>query len=80
MGPGRPAWPRYSRLSRCTRSMTVRRSVGLLALSRSSDVVDGHLVQLALRLRDDILTGDPDDLSKLVSVLGPAGPRVHRWP
>ena len=52
----------------------------LLALSHSSDVVDGHLVYLALRLRDDILTGDPDDLTKLVAVLGSAGPRIHRWP
>lgn len=37
-------------------------SVGrLLAVSDSSDIVDGHLVYLAVRLRDDVLTGDPDD-------------------
>lgn len=52
----------------------------LLALAHSSDVVDGHLVQLALRLREDILTGDPDDLAKLVAVLGTAGPSIHSWP
>ena len=52
-------------------------SVGrLLALSHFSDVVDGHLVRLAL-LRDDILTGDPDHSTKLVAVLDGAGPWVH---
>ena len=52
----------------------------LLALSESSDVVDGHLVLLAVRLRDDILTGDADDLTRLGAPLGPAAPRIHPWP
>ena len=77
---------RQARLAAFLKTVTVHSlddgpSVGrLLAVSQSSDVVDGHLVHLALRLGDDILTGDPDDLTKLVAVLGPAGPRVHPWP
>ena len=77
---------RQARLAAFLKTVTVHAlddgpSVGrLLALSHSSDVVDGHLVQLAFRLGDDILTGDPDDLTKLVAVLGSAGPMVHRWP
>ena len=77
---------RQARLAAFLKTVTVHPlddgpSVGrLLALSRASDVVDGHLVHLALRLRDDILAGDPDDLSKLVAVLGPSGPRIHSWP
>ena len=56
-------------------------SVGrLLALADSSDVVNGHLVLLALRLRDDILTGDTDDLARLGAPLGPAVPKIHSWP
>ncbi len=76
---------RQARLAAFLKTVTVHSlddgpSVGrLLALSRSSDVVDGHLVHLALRLGDDLLTSDPDDLTKLVAVLGPAGLRVHRW-
>ena len=55
-------------------------SVGrLLAVSQSSDVVDGYLVHMVLRLGDDVLTGDPDDLTELAAALGPAGPRVYRW-
>jgi len=57
------------------------RPVGqLLAQTRTSDVVDAHLVIAATRLGDDILTGDPDDLTKLSAVLGPASPTVHAWP
>jgi hypothetical protein len=52
----------------------------LLALSGSPDVVDGHLVLLAVRLQDDILTGDVDDLTRLGAPLGPAAPRIHPWP
>ena len=77
---------RQARLAAFLKTVTVHSlddgpSVGrLLAVADSSDVVDGHLVHLALRLGDDILTGDPDDLTKLTAALGPAGPRVHRWP
>ena len=57
------------------------RSVGqLLAQTKTSDVVDAHVVITAVRLGHDILTGDPDDLTKLSAVLGPASPTVHSWP
>ncbi len=57
------------------------RPVGqLLAQTQTADVVDAHLVITALRLGDDILTGDPDDLATLSAVLGPATPAVHAWP
>ncbi len=57
------------------------RPVGqLLAQTRTSDVVDAHLVITAVRLGDDILTGDPDDLAILSAALGPASPTIHSWP
>lgn len=57
------------------------RPVGrLLAQTKTSDVVDAQLVICAVRLDHDILTGDPDDLNTLTSVLGPAAPTVHSWP
>ena len=57
------------------------RSVGkLLAQTETSDVVDAHVVITAVRLGQDILTGDPDDLTTLSAVLGPASPTVHAWP
>lgn len=57
------------------------RSVGrLLGQTETTDVVDAHLVVCALRLGDDILTGDTDDFALLTSVLGPAAPRVRSWP
>jgi hypothetical protein len=52
----------------------------ILGLSGSADVVDAHLVIIALRLNDDILTGDPDDLGNVANPLGSAGPSIHRWP
>ena len=56
-------------------------SVGrLLALSGASDVVDAHLVVLALRLGDGILTGDTDHLATISAPLGPAAPTIHPWP
>ena len=57
------------------------RPVGqLLAQTKTSDVVDAHVVITAVRLGHDILTGDPDDLTTLSAVLGPAAPTVHSWP
>ena len=57
------------------------RSVGqLLAQTKTSDVVDAHVVITALRLGHDILTGDPYDLTTLSAVLGPASPTIHSWP
>ena len=57
------------------------RPVGqLLAQTETADVVDAHLVITAVRLGHDILTGDPDDLTTLSAVLGPASPTVLSWP
>jgi hypothetical protein len=57
------------------------RTVGrLLGRSGSSDVVDAHLVALAMELGDDILSGDPDDLAAVVEGLVVRRPTVHAWP
>ncbi len=48
----------------------------LLASSKTSDVVDAAVVELAIRRRADIVTGDEDDLSRLVTAAGGA-PRIH---
>lgn len=57
------------------------RAVGrLLARSGTSDVVDAHLVALAVRLKEDVLTGDPDDLVAISSTLGATAPTIHPWP
>jgi hypothetical protein len=37
----------------------------LLAVSGGSDVVDGHVVHLARRLRATVVTSDPDDIAAL---------------
>lgn len=54
----------------------------LLAAANTADVVDAHLVALAIKFDDSILTGDSGDLAKLVEPLpvGPAKPVVHAWP
>ena len=52
----------------------------LLARSRTSDVVAAHLVVVAVRLGDSILTGDTDDLSTLVAALNGRAPTIHVWP
>lgn len=52
----------------------------LLALGPTSDVVDAHLVMVAVRLNDSILTGDPDDLNPIAESLGSTGPTIHSWP
>ena len=75
-----------SRLASFLRSVTVHalddgQAVGrLLSLAGTSDVVDAHLVLVALRLEDAILTGDAGDLELIVAALGSKGPIVHRWP
>lgn len=77
---------RQARLSAVLKTIRIHpldnsRPVGrLLAQTNTSDVVDAHLVIMALRLGSDILTGDPQDLTTLTSVLGPAAPTVHTWP
>ena len=52
----------------------------LLARSATSDVVDAHLVAVAVRLKHDVLTGDPDDITAVCTHLGREAPKVHRWP
>lgn len=75
-----------ARLAMFLKSVTIHpledgRSLGrLLALSGTRDVVDAHLVLVAARLDDSILTGDPDDLSRIVEALGATGPTIHPWP
>lgn len=77
---------RQARLSAFLKTITIHplddgRPVGLLlAQTKTPDVVDAHLVITAVRLGDDILTGDPDDLTTLSAALGPASPTIHAWP
>lgn len=57
------------------------RSVGrLLRTSGTSDVVDAHLVHLAVRLGEPIVTGDPDDLRVLGAAFGDRAPTIYPWP
>ena len=78
--------PRQARLAGFAKTIPVHpfddgRAVGrLLAQAGTSDVVDAHLVICAIRLGHDILTGDPDDLTRLTTPLGPAAPTIHTWP
>ena len=78
--------PRQARLAAFLKTITIHplddgRPVGqLLAQTQTTDVVDAHLVITAVRLGDDILTGDPDDLTTLSAALGPASPTIHTWP
>ncbi len=44
----------------------------LLAASRTTDVVDATVAELALDREADIVTGDPDDLKRLLAVAGRA--------
>lgn len=56
------------------------RAVGrLLARSRSDDVVDAHVVFLAVALTQPVLTGDPDDLSAIATAMGTSAPKIHAW-
>jgi predicted nucleic acid-binding protein len=57
------------------------RAVGLLlARAGTSDVVDAHLVVLAVGLRDAILTGDETDLNILADAVRSNRPVIHVWP
>ena len=51
----------------------------MLLRSGTSDVADAHIVALALRLQDDIVTADAHDFVSPVSDLGARAPRVHHW-
>ncbi|MCY4174776.1 MAG: hypothetical protein OXD37_00375 [Acidimicrobiaceae bacterium] len=52
---------------------------GVLSRSGSSDVVDAHVLALAVRLQDIIVTADIDDFLLLASCFGADAPRVHHW-
>lgn len=77
---------RQERLSAFLKTVEVHpldngRAVGLLlARSGTADVVNAHLVVLALRLRDSILTGDETDLNMLADSLPVNRPTVQLWP
>ena len=77
---------RQARLAKFLKAVTVHplddgKEVGqLIARAATSDVVDAHLVHLAVRLDDDVMTGDFDDLNAISDSLGAPGPTVHPWP
>jgi hypothetical protein len=77
---------RQARLAAFLKTLVVHpfddgRAVGaLLAESGTADVVDAHLVLVAARHHLDVLTGDPDDLSRVAGALAPRGPLVRAWP
>ena len=78
--------PRQARLARFLPTVEIHplddgRRVGeILALSRTADVVDAHLVLLALRLAKPILTGDTHDLSMIIGALSGPKPTIFAWP
>jgi hypothetical protein len=77
---------RQARLARFLSTITIHpladgRSVGaILARSGTADVVDAHLVAVAVELSEPILTGDVSDIETLVGSLPNARPRIYRWP
>jgi hypothetical protein len=77
---------RQARLASFLNAVTIRllddgRALGrLLALTRTRDVVDAHLVLVAVRLRDTILTGDADELTHIADTFGAARPTIRPWP
>ena len=57
------------------------REVGaLLGVSGTADPVDAHIVIVAARLREPILTGDPDDIFRLCAALPQGKPEIMEWP
>lgn len=52
---------------------------GMLMTSKTADVVDAHVVVLALRLQDGILTTDTTDFAALTAGLGAMAAPVLRW-
>ncbi|HUF99540.1 MAG TPA: hypothetical protein VMM60_15525, partial [Ilumatobacter sp.] len=77
---------RQARLARFLQSVVVVAfddglEVGnLLARSGTSDVVDAHLVVVAVRRSEPILTGDVHDLESLTAALPERRPAVLTWP
>jgi len=77
---------RQARLARFLQSVVVVTfedgpEVGnLLARSGTSDVVDAHLVVVAVRRSEPVLTGDLQDLESLTAALPERGPNLLSWP
>jgi predicted nucleic acid-binding protein len=77
---------RQARLARFLQSVVVVAfddgpEVGsLLARSGTSDVVDAHLVVVAVRRSEPILTGDVHDMESLVVSLAERRPPLFGWP
>lgn len=51
----------------------------ILSNSGTADVVDAHLVVLAIQMGDGIITSDARDFAALVSHLGSDAPKIHHW-
>jgi hypothetical protein len=77
---------RQARLARFLRSVVVVAfddgpEVGsLLARSDTSDVVDAHLVVVAVQRSEAILTADVHDLGSLMTALREDRPELFGWP
>lgn len=77
---------RQARLARFLQSVVVVAfddgpEVGnLLARSGTSDVVDAHLVVVAVRRSEPILTGDVHDVESLAASLPERRPTLMSWP
>jgi hypothetical protein len=77
---------RQARLAHFLSTVTIHelddgRAVGaILARSGTADVVDAHLVAVAVACSEPILTGDVGDIELLVASLSSARPRIHHWP
>ena len=77
---------RQARLARFLQSVVVVAfddgpEVGnLLARAGTSDVVDAHLVVVAVQRSEPILTGNIHDLESLTSALPERQPNVFNWP
>jgi predicted nucleic acid-binding protein len=80
------AGSRQTRLARFLGAIAVHplddgRTVGaILARSGTTDVVDAHLVSVAIRTGEPILTADVGDIGRIAAALPDERPRVHRWP
>lgn len=53
---------------------------GILARSGTAGVVDAHLVSVAIRIGEPILTADVGDIGRVAAALPDLQPRVHPWP
>jgi len=51
----------------------------ILSNSGTADVVDAHLVVLAIQMGDGIITSDAQDFAVLVSHLGSDAPEILHW-